>query len=43
MAGLGDFMEIMKEAISDMPDKLKVASSGMKDMFTGFNDMVRRT
>ena len=43
MADFGDFADMMKEAMSDMPDKLKVASGGIKDLFTNFNDLVRRT
>ena len=43
MADLGGFMEVMKEAISDMPSKLAVASGGIKDLFTNFNDIVRKT
>tara|TARA_Y100000310_G_C20515518_1_gene730977 strand:- start:892 stop:1020 length:129 start_codon:yes stop_codon:yes gene_type:complete len=41
--GMGDFISIMSEAVSDMPDKLKVASDGFKELFVGFNDLVRKT
>ena len=43
MAGIGDFASIISGAVSDMPDKLKVASDGFKGLFVGFNDLVRRT
>ena len=43
MADLGSFMDVIKEAISDMPGKLSVASGGIKDLFSNFNDIVRKT
>ena len=43
LMGMGDFASIISGAVSDMPDKLKVATDGFKGLFVGFNDLVRRT
>ena len=43
MADLGDFGSVIREAVGDMPEKLKVASDGFKSIFGGFSDMVRKT
>ena len=41
--GMGDFISIMTEAVSDMPEKLKVATDGFRGLGAGFHDLVRRT
>ena len=41
--GLGDFIRITTESMSDMPEKIKEVGSGFKSLFSGFDDMVRRT
>ena len=42
MAGVGDIAEMMKDSMSDMPDKIKGAGAGIKDLFTNFGDLVKK-
>lgn len=43
MVDLGTFSDIIKDAVSDMPDKLNSAATGFKDLFGGFDSLVRRS
>ena len=36
-------MDMIAEAVSDMPEKLKVATDGFRGLGEGFHDLVRRT
>jgi hypothetical protein len=41
--GLDDLARITTEALGEMPEKLKVASDGFKNLVDGFHDLVRNT